>query len=133
MLLRLPADQVRSLRAALEAAGENETGGQMFGEQLASSDFRATNFTFQKRRGTIARFVVDLVQAAQDAIGFIRALVGDRSRAAAERLRVIYGGSVTPDNAAEIMAQPDVDGALVGGASLAPDALAAIAGLAAAA
>jgi len=76
---------------------------------------------------------VATAEQAQDAIGFIRALVGDRSRAAAERLRVIYGGSVTPDNAAEIMAQPDVDGALVGGASLAPDALAAIAGLAAAA
>ena len=37
---------------------------------------------------------------------------------AAERCRVIYGGSVKPDNTAELMAQPDVDGALVGGASL---------------
>jgi triosephosphate isomerase (TIM) len=60
---------------------------------------------------------------AQDAIGFIRALVGDRSSDAAERVRVLYGGSVKPDNAAEILAQPDVDGALVGGASLDPDGL----------
>jgi triosephosphate isomerase len=59
---------------------------------------------------------------AQEAIGFVRALVGDRSREAAERVRVQYGGSVKPDNAAEILAQPDVDGALVGGASLDPDA-----------
>jgi triosephosphate isomerase (TIM) len=65
-------------------------------------------------------------EMAQDAIGFIRALVGDRSKDAAERVRVLYGGSVKPDNAAEILAQPDIDGALVGGASLDPDGLVAI-------
>jgi triosephosphate isomerase (TIM) len=57
-------------------------------------------------------------EIAQDAIGFIRALVGDRSQDAADHVRILYGGSVKPDNAAEILAQPDVDGALVGGASL---------------
>jgi triosephosphate isomerase (TIM) len=57
-------------------------------------------------------------EQAQEAIAFIRALVGDRSKEAAERVRVQYGGSVKPDNAAEILSQPDVDGALVGGASL---------------
>ena len=51
----------------------------------------------------------------------MRALVADRSRAAAERIRVLYGGSVKPENAAEILAEPDVDGALVGGASLDPE------------
>jgi triosephosphate isomerase (TIM) len=65
-------------------------------------------------------------ELAQDAIGFIRALVGDRSKEAAERVRVLYGGSVKPDNAVEILAQPDIDGALVGGASLDPDGLVAI-------
>ncbi len=40
------------------------------------------------------------------------------SPGAAERTRILYGGSVKPDNAAELMAQPDIDGALVGGASL---------------
>ncbi|HZC12558.1 MAG TPA: triose-phosphate isomerase [Thermoleophilaceae bacterium] len=65
-------------------------------------------------------------EIAQDAIAFVRALVGDRSREAAERVRVQYGGSVKPDNAAEILAQPDVDGALVGGASLDPDDFARI-------
>jgi triosephosphate isomerase (TIM) len=55
---------------------------------------------------------------AQEAIGFVRALVADRDRDQAERTRILYGGSVKPENAAEIMALPDVDGALVGGASL---------------
>ena len=67
-------------------------------------------------------------EIAQDAIAFIRALVGDRSEEAAERIRVLYGGSVKPDNAAEILAQPDVDGALVGGASLDPEGFARIVG-----
>jgi triosephosphate isomerase len=66
-------------------------------------------------------------ELAQDAIGFIRALVGDRSKDAAERVRILYGGSVKPDNAGEILAQPDVDGALVGGASLDPKGFAEIA------
>lgn len=66
-------------------------------------------------------------EIAQDAIAFIRALVGDRSRDAAETVRILYGGSVKPDNAAEILAQPDVDGALVGGASLDPVGFAGIA------
>jgi triosephosphate isomerase len=65
-------------------------------------------------------------EIAQEAVGFVRALVGDRSREAAERVRVQYGGSVKPDNAAEILAQPDVDGALVGGASLDPEGFARI-------
>jgi triosephosphate isomerase len=63
---------------------------------------------------------------AQDACGFIRALVGDRSKSAAERVRVLYGGSVKPDNAAELLGQPDIDGALVGGASLDPEGFAKI-------
>jgi triosephosphate isomerase len=41
-------------------------------------------------------------------------------------LRVLYGGSVTPENAAGLMAQADIDGALVGGASLDPDGFATI-------
>ncbi|MDQ6810276.1 MAG: triose-phosphate isomerase [Actinomycetota bacterium] len=63
---------------------------------------------------------------AQEAIAFIRALVGDRDGQAAERVRILYGGSVKPDNAAELLACPDVDGALVGGASLQVDSFAAI-------
>jgi triosephosphate isomerase len=70
---------------------------------------------------------------AQEAIGFIRALVGDRSDEAAQRVRVLYGGSVKPENAGDLLGQPDIDGALVGGASLDPDGLVEIVRAAAAA
>jgi triosephosphate isomerase (TIM) len=70
-------------------------------------------------------------EQAQEAIAFVRALVGDRSPEQAERVRVLYGGSVKPENAVEILAQPDVDGALVGGASLDPESFARIVGAAA--
>jgi triosephosphate isomerase len=66
------------------------------------------------------------VEQAQDAIAFIRALVGDRDAEAAQRVRLLYGGSVKPENARELLAQPDVDGALVGGASLDAESFAAI-------
>jgi triosephosphate isomerase len=66
-------------------------------------------------------------EQAQEAVAFVRALVGDRSKEAADAVRVLYGGSVKPDNADEILAQADVDGALVGGASLDPEGFAAIA------
>jgi triosephosphate isomerase len=65
-------------------------------------------------------------EQAQEAIAFVRALVADRSREQSERTRVLYGGSVKPENAAELLALPDVDGALVGGASLDAESFAAI-------
>ena len=71
-------------------------------------------------------------EQAQEAIAFIRALVGDRDRQAAERVRILYGGSVKPENAAELLALPDVDGALVGGASLDAESFAEIVAAAAA-
>ncbi|MFZ0042122.1 MAG: triose-phosphate isomerase [Solirubrobacteraceae bacterium] len=63
---------------------------------------------------------------AQEAIAFVRALVGDRSREQAQHTRILYGGSVKPDNVTELMAQADIDGALVGGASLDAESFAAI-------
>ncbi len=69
---------------------------------------------------------VATAEQAQEAIGFIRALVGDRSAEAAEQVRILYGGSVKPENAAELLALPDVDGALVGGASLEAESFARI-------
>jgi triosephosphate isomerase len=65
-------------------------------------------------------------EQAQEAIAFIRALVGGRSPEAAEQVRILYGGSVKPENAAELLALADVDGALVGGASLEAETFAAI-------
>ena len=59
---------------------------------------------------------------AQATCAVVRATVAEVAGAeAAERVRIQYGGSVKPANAAELMAQPDIDGALVGGASLDPD------------
>ncbi len=74
--------------------------------------------------------VVATPEQAQDAVAFVRALVGDKAPEAARQVRVLYGGSVKPDNAAELLALPDVDGALVGGASLEPGAFAQIVGAA---
>jgi len=65
-------------------------------------------------------------EQAQEAIAFIRALVADRDKDAAESVRILYGGSVKPDNAAELIALPAVDGALVGGASLEAESFAQI-------
>jgi triosephosphate isomerase (TIM) len=55
---------------------------------------------------------------AQEVHAAIRGLLRELAGGAAEQVRIQYGGSVKPENAAELMAQPDVDGALVGGASL---------------
>ena len=57
-------------------------------------------------------------QQAQEVHAFIRSLLRELLHAAAEDVRILYGGSVTPDNAATLMAETDIDGALVGGASL---------------
>jgi len=64
-------------------------------------------------------------EQAQEACAFIRDVLRARG-AAADEVRILYGGSVKPANAAELLALPDVDGALVGGASLDPEEFAAI-------
>jgi triosephosphate isomerase len=58
-------------------------------------------------------------QQAEEAHAFIREIIGKLSdEATASKIRIQYGGSVKPENARELMSQPDIDGALVGGASL---------------
>lgn len=58
-------------------------------------------------------------EIAQEAIAYIRGRLADYfGQEGAAQLRVLYGGSVKPDNIGDLMAQPDIDGALVGGASL---------------
>jgi triosephosphate isomerase (TIM) len=71
-------------------------------------------------------------EQAQEAIAFIRALIEARSEEAGAQVRILYGGSVKPENAAELLALPDIDGALVGGASLDAESFARIVGAAAA-
>ncbi len=65
-------------------------------------------------------------EQAQEACGFIRALVEGFDKAASEKVRVLYGGSLKPDNAEELLGLADVDGALVGGASTDPASFAEI-------
>ena len=66
-------------------------------------------------------------QQAQEAHAFIRHILGEMSdETTADRVRIQYGGSVKPENARELMTQPDIDGALVGGASLDPRSFAQI-------
>jgi len=66
-------------------------------------------------------------QQAQDSHAFIRTLLTELySTGTADAVRILYGGSVKPDNVKGLMAQTDIDGALVGGASLKADSFAAI-------
>jgi triosephosphate isomerase (TIM) len=70
-------------------------------------------------------------EQAQEAVAFVRALVASVEADAAEHVRILYGGSFKPGNAAELLALPDVDGALIGGASLDPADFGAIVEIAA--
>jgi triosephosphate isomerase (TIM) len=63
---------------------------------------------------------------AQEVHAFIRGRLAERLGARAKALRIQYGGSVKPDNVAGLLAQPDIDGALVGGASLTVESFATI-------
>jgi triosephosphate isomerase len=64
---------------------------------------------------------------AQEVHAQLRAQLKQKNAAAAETVQLLYGGSMKPDNARELMAQPDIDGGLIGGAALkAPDFLAII-------
>ena len=63
---------------------------------------------------------------AQEVHAFIRAKIAGQSKAVADSVRVLYGGSVKGDNATELFAQPDIDGGLIGGASLKADEFLAI-------
>jgi triosephosphate isomerase len=65
-------------------------------------------------------------EQAQEAVAFVRALVEGFDKAAGQAVRVLYGGSLKPGNCGDLLTLPDVDGALVGGASLEPDSFATI-------
>jgi triosephosphate isomerase len=65
-------------------------------------------------------------EVAQEACAHIRGVLREIAPAVADAIRIQYGGSVNPENAASLLAQPDIDGALVGGASLKAGQFAAI-------
>jgi triosephosphate isomerase len=57
-------------------------------------------------------------EQAQDVHAFIRSRVAEKSAEVADGVRILYGGSMKPDNAGELIGKPDIDGGLIGGASL---------------
>ncbi len=57
-------------------------------------------------------------QQAQDVHAFIRSRIAKLDSSVAEKVQILYGGSVKPDNATELFAEPDIDGGLIGGAAL---------------
>ena len=59
-------------------------------------------------------------EQAEDAIGFARSVIAEIDAGVAGRVRILYGGSVKPGNAEELLSRDEIDGALVGGASLDP-------------
>jgi triosephosphate isomerase len=63
---------------------------------------------------------------ANATIGVVRSTLRDVVGATADEMRILYGGSMKPGNVAELMAMPEIDGGLVGGASLDPDDFARI-------
>ncbi len=70
--------------------------------------------------------VVASMQDAEEAIAYIRCVLREMWDEAADQIRILYGGSVRPDNISQLMQCPNIDGALVGGASLQADSFAAI-------
>ena len=93
---------------------------------LSAEDFAAVAIAYEPV-WAIGTGVTATPEQAQEAHAFVRGLVKDQFGASvADGVRILYGGSVKPDNAAELMSKPDVDGSLVGGAALKADSFAGI-------
>jgi triosephosphate isomerase len=112
---RAAGDTQRKLRHQVQEGLQNLSGQQLGDVVIAYEPIWA-----------IGTGQVATAEQAQEAIAFVRALVADQDAEQAQFTRILYGGSVKPDNAEELLALPDVDGALVGGASLEPESFAAI-------
>jgi triosephosphate isomerase (TIM) len=137
LALKVPAALAAGLTPILcvgETESERESGDterklrHQIGEDLAGvSDEQLSELVIAYEPiWAIGTGQVATPEQAQEAIAFVRALVGGRSPEAAEQVRILYGGSVKSENAAELLVLPDVDGALVGGASLDPESFAQI-------
>lgn len=95
-------------------------------EGLSAADFERVAIAYEPV-WAIGTGVTASPDQAEEAHAFIRGLVKDQfGSAVAESVRIQYGGSVKPDNAAELISKPNVNGFLVGGAALKADSFAAI-------
>ncbi|MBV8666135.1 MAG: triose-phosphate isomerase [Burkholderiaceae bacterium] len=102
----------KQLDAVLEALNDEEVGRMV----VAYEPLWAI--------GTGVTATPDMAQAVH---AMLRAKIAARSAAAADRVKILYGGSMKPDNAAQLLAMPDIDGGLIGGASLKAEDFLAIA------
>ncbi|MDR1085147.1 MAG: triose-phosphate isomerase [Deltaproteobacteria bacterium] len=109
----------------------NVLANQLTGSLAGLSDWAVGNIILAYEPiWAIGTGVVALVSQAQEAQAFIRGRLSRQFNSqAAESIRILYGGSVKPDNAQALLEQPDIDGALVGGASLKADSFAQIVNL----
>ena len=109
-----------------ETLEEREVGATMkvVAEQIntvlrAAGPERLTNFVIAYEPvWAIGTGLTATPEQAQEVHANIRALLAEHDPSMANKTRILYGGSMKPDNAAELMAQADVDGGLIGGASL---------------
>jgi triosephosphate isomerase len=111
-----------------EGSAENVVSGQLIGglSGLTASDLDRIIVAYEPV-WAIGTGRTATPEQAQEMHAFIRRVFADRhSSDAANALRILYGGSVKPDNIQGLMAQADIDGALVGGASLRADSFAQI-------
>ena len=117
-----------SLEQRDQGIAENVVSGQLGGglDGLTASDLDRIIVAYEPV-WAIGTGRTATPEQAQEMHAFIRRVFAERhSAAAADKVRILYGGSVKPDNAEGLMSQPDIDGALVGGASLKPDSFAQI-------
>ncbi|OGV81217.1 MAG: triose-phosphate isomerase [Lentisphaerae bacterium RIFOXYB12_FULL_65_16] len=98
-----------------DAVLDRQTRGGLAG--LTADQVKATVIAYEPV-WAIGTGVVATREQAQEAHAFIRKLVRNLHGNVADQVRILYGGSMKPDNAKELLAQPDIDGGLIGGASL---------------
>ncbi len=105
-----------------EAGKTNEVVSRQLGAALAGIDDANSLVIAYEPIWAIGTGRAATSRQANETLSLIRQLVASRyNREAAQRIRLLYGGSVTADNIAELIKEPDIDGALVGGASLKAD------------
>jgi triosephosphate isomerase len=117
-----------SLEQRDQGIAENVVSGQLTGglDGLTASDLDRIIVAYEPV-WAIGTGRTATPEQAQEIHAFIRRVFAERhSKAAADKVRILYGGSVKPENAAGLMAQADIDGALVGGASLKAESFAQI-------